>query len=83
MHKDGNSGKFDGAVSILDIRDWQRFGLVIQDKELEHGHEVGRRVLRDRPGDELKEMEKQTNVMRPFYLVESHIHVTPLPVFPV
>ena len=59
MHKDGDGGKFDGAASILDIRDWQRLGLVIQDKELEHGHEVGRGVLRDRPGDELKEMYNQ------------------------
>ena len=69
MHKDGNSGKFDGAVSILDIRDWQRLGLVIQDKKLEHGHEVGRRVLRDRPRDELKEMYNQLILKINYFLV--------------
>ena len=47
VNEDGGRRQLEGAGPLFDVRNGERFGFVVQDEELEHGHEVGRCVLGD------------------------------------
>jgi len=54
VDEDGSGCELDDALAVGDVGNRKGLGLVVENEQLEHRHEVGRRVFGDRSGNKLE-----------------------------